>query len=196
MWKFYWWAVLSLLFLRKSAKTTKTKLEGEKIQVVDGGIIMQIRQMRNVENYWQLLFEIDLEHLQKMLDTIRLKKDTYKKTIEAFLLKTRNREENIILRKTRYEGIANICHSFEQLVLAKLYAIDRQIQAIMHVTKHRTNVNVQSLIEEQNKTNIAFEDIQKYYLEIIHANIPEEEKTKISTKTYFHIEKKVMDSTE
>ena len=189
MWKFYWWAVLSILFLGESAKMTKTKLEGEKVQVVDGGIIMQIRQVRIVENYWQLLFEIDLEHLQKMLDTIRLKKDSYQRIIETFLLKTSNREEKIISRKTRYERIANISHSFEQSVLAKLYAINRQVEAIMHVTKHRTNVNVQSLIEEQNKTNIAFEDIQKYYLEIIHANIPEEEKTKISSKTYFHIEK-------
>ena len=93
MWKFYWWAVLSILFLGETAKMTKTKLEGEKVQVVDGGIIMQIRQVRIVENYWQLLFEIDLEHLQKMLDTIRLKKDSYQRIIETFLLKTSNREE-------------------------------------------------------------------------------------------------------
>ena len=82
-------------------------------------------------------------------------------------------------------SVANISESFEKSVSAKLYAMERHIDSIMHMMKYRVKFNLGALVEEQGKTMVAIK-LLKEYVETLSTKIPLEEKKRTENGIYFH----------
>ena len=69
-----------ILIVSIKGRYVGAKLTPEEVLVhaVDGGLAVQLRQVRVVESYWQILFDIDITHLQHMLEILSQKQNRIK----------------------------------------------------------------------------------------------------------------------
>ena len=62
MFKILFGAIILIVSIKGRYVGVKLTPEGVFVHTADGGLAIQVRQVRVVESYWQFLFDIDMTH--------------------------------------------------------------------------------------------------------------------------------------
>ncbi|KAK2712894.1 hypothetical protein QYM36_011558 [Artemia franciscana] len=120
MFKILFGAIILIVSIKRRYVGAKLTPEEVLVHAVDGRLALQLRQVRVVEYYWQILFDIDMTHLQHMLEILKSKTKSYKIVTKDFFARKNLRKSILVFMKIGNMNVANISEKEITTLISKV----------------------------------------------------------------------------